>query len=92
MSVIEKKDERIELRVTPAAKALLTAAAQAKHTNITDFLLDIGLPAAEEAIASPRVFFASEEGWRAVERLLEQTEAQPDEATVAWITKHRRKD
>lgn len=90
-ATIESKAERIELRVTPTVKALLTAAAQAKHTTVTDFLLDHGVRAAEEAISSPRVFFASEAGWDAVQALLEEKEATTREATIQWIIKHRRK-
>lgn len=90
-ATIESKAERIELRVTPTVKALLTAAAQAKHTTVTDFLLDHGVRAAEEAISSPRVFFASEAGWDAVQTLLDEKEATTREATIQWIIKHRRK-
>lgn len=90
-AAIESKAERIEIRVTPTVKALLAAAAQAKHTTITDFLLDHGIRAAEEAISSPRVFFASDEGWETVQRLLDEKEAAVSDATVKWITKHRRK-
>jgi uncharacterized protein (DUF1778 family) len=90
MAVLEKevKAERIEVRVTPNVKALLMAAAQARHTTISDFLLNHGIEAAEQAIAAPRVFYASENGWAAVQKLLDEDEAvQPDAATVAWLTK-----
>jgi uncharacterized protein (DUF1778 family) len=89
---IESKAERIEIRVTPTVKALLAAAAHAKHTTITDFLLDNGVRAAEEAISSPRVFFASEDGWNAVQRLLDEKETSINEATIKWLKKHRLKE
>jgi uncharacterized protein (DUF1778 family) len=93
MAVIQKeaKAERIEIRVTPHVKALLAAAAQSRHTTISDFLLDHGIEAAEREITSPRVFFASQQGWKAVQKLLDEDDhAAPSKATMAWITKRRR--
>lgn len=92
MTALEKepKAERIELRVTPNVKALLLAAAQSRHATISEFLLTHGIAAAEREIATPRVFFASETGWAAVQKLLDEDEAvQPSAATVAWLTQHR---
>jgi uncharacterized protein (DUF1778 family) len=93
MSAAEKpaKADRIEIRVTPNAKALLTAAAQSRHTTISDFLLDHGLEAAERAITSQRVFYASESGWAAIEKLLDEDATNPDPATIAWLKKPRKK-
>jgi len=86
----EAKSERIELRVTPSVKALLIAAAQARHTTVSDFLLNHGIEAAEEAI-TPRIIFVGEEGWETVQKLLNEPEdIVPDEAAVAWLTKPRR--
>lgn len=81
------KVERIEVRVTPNAKALLTAAAQARHTTVSEFLLTHGIAAAEQAVAVPRVFHASEEGWAAIQRMLdeEENEQQPSAATISWL-------
>jgi uncharacterized protein (DUF1778 family) len=95
MAVLEKdlKAERIELRVTPNVKALLSAAAQSRHTTISEFLLDHGIAAAEREITSPKVFFATEKGWAAVQRLLDEADqTQPAEATISWLTKQRRKE
>lgn len=95
MAVLEKesKAERIELRVTPNVKALLSAAAQSRHTTISEFLLDHGIEAAEREITSPKVFFATEKGWAAVQLLLDDNDqTQPDDATISWLTKQRRKE
>jgi uncharacterized protein (DUF1778 family) len=92
MTVVEKetKADRIEIRVTPNVKALLAAAAQSRHTTISDFLLGHGIEAAEREIASPKIFFASERGWAAVQKLLDEDETvRPTKATLAWITKPR---
>ncbi len=82
----EAKVERIEVRVTPNAKALLTAAAQARHATVSEFLLTHGIEAAEQAVAVPRVFYASEEGWAAIQLMLDEDDGQPGAATVAWLT------
>jgi uncharacterized protein (DUF1778 family) len=70
-------------------KALLNAAAQARHTTVSDFLLNHGIQAAEDAII-PRIVYVSEEGWETVQKLLNEPEdIVPDEAAVAWLTKPR---
>jgi uncharacterized protein (DUF1778 family) len=82
------KVDRIEVRVSPNAKALLQAAAQARHTSVSEFLLTNGLQAAEQVVAVPRVFFAIDEGWNAIQRLLDDQDSQvPSPETIAWLTK-----
>ena len=82
------KDERIEVRVSPNAKALLMAAAQARHTSVSEFLLTNGIEAAEQVVAVPRVFYASREGWAAIQRLLDDEDnQQPSAETISWLTK-----
>jgi uncharacterized protein (DUF1778 family) len=82
------KAERIEVRVSPNAKALLSAAALARHTTVSEFLLTNGIQAAEQVVAVPRVFYAAEEGWAAIQRLLDDEDnQQPTDDTIAWLTK-----
>lgn len=50
----EAKAERLEVRLTPATKSLLSHAAQLKHTTLTDFLVSSAVRAAEDALVSPR--------------------------------------
>ena len=85
------KGERIELRVTPGAKALLAAAADARHTTISNFLLTHGIAAAEQVVTMPKVFYASEEGWAAIHRMLEEDEkgVEPDPEVVARLARHK---
>jgi uncharacterized protein (DUF1778 family) len=59
------KSERIELRTTPRAKALLARGAAAMDKNVTEFLLDAGLAAAEEALMDRRLFRLDDPRWRA---------------------------
>jgi uncharacterized protein (DUF1778 family) len=81
------KIERIELRVTSNAKALLAAAAQMRHTTVSEFLLTHGIAAAEQAVAAPNIFYATETGWAAIQKLLDEDD-RPSPETISWLTKH----
>lgn len=87
----EAKAERLEVRLTPAAKSLLSHAAQLKHTTLTDFLLSSAIKAAEEALVSPRVFEVnSAEGWKTLMDLLDKpNDAVPNENLVALLKPKR---
>ena len=85
----EAKAERIEVRLTPHAKALLIAAAQARHSTVSEFLLTHGIAAAERAVAVPRVFYASEEGWAAIQAMLNETENAEDANRIALMIKQK---
>ena len=52
MSIAAPKSERIEVRTTPAMKALLQRAADSSHKSVTEFLLEAGVNAAEEALVN----------------------------------------
>ena len=83
----EAKAERLEVRLTPATKSLLSHAAQLKHTTLTDFLISSAVRAAEDALLSPRIFeINSEEGWNTLMNLLDEpTHATPDQRLVALL-------
>ena len=83
----EAKAERLEVRLTPATKALLSHAAQLKHTTLTDFLISSAVRAAEDALVSPRVFEVnSEEGWNTLMNLLDGPDTSvPDAGLVALL-------
>ena len=68
----ESKTERIEVRTTPSVKALLQRVAAASHKNVTDFLLDAGINAAEDALANRRVVRLDEARWRAFQDVLDR--------------------
>jgi uncharacterized protein (DUF1778 family) len=87
----EAKAERLEVRLTPSNKALLAHAAQARQTTITEFLISSAVRAAEEVVASPKVFFANDEGWTALQRLLDDEAYQPGAGALARLGKHQRK-
>ena len=61
----DSRSERVDLRMTPAAKRTLMQAAAARNTTLTEFLLNSGLHAAFETLADRRTFVVDDEGWQA---------------------------
>lgn len=72
MSATEAKSERIEVRTTPSMKALLQRAATSSHKNVTEFLLEAGITAAEEALVDRRLFRLDDAQWKAFQRVLDR--------------------
>lgn len=68
----ETKSELIELRTTPAKKALLQRAAALSHKNVTEFVLEAGFKAAEDALVDRRAFTLNDEQWRAFQDILDR--------------------
>jgi uncharacterized protein (DUF1778 family) len=61
----EPRSERVDLRMTPAAKRTLQQAAAVTNKTLTEFLLDSGLTAAFDTLADRRVFQLDEKRWDA---------------------------
>jgi uncharacterized protein (DUF1778 family) len=61
----ESRSERVDLRMTPAAKRTLQHAAAITNKTLTEFLLDSGLSAALDALADRRVFQLDDKRWKA---------------------------
>ena len=72
MSIAEPKSEQIEVRTTPAMKALLQRAANSPHKSVTEFLLEAGMNAAEEALTDQRLFRLDDSQWRAFQDALDR--------------------
>lgn len=72
MSIAETKSERIEVRTTPSLKALLQRAAASAHKNVTEFLLDAGVKAAEDTLADRRMFRLDERRWKEFQKILDR--------------------
>ncbi len=66
------KSERIDVRATPPVKQLLQEAARAAHKNVSEFLLDAGVLAANQMLADRRRFELSAEQWEAFQSALDQ--------------------
>jgi len=57
------KTQRVDLRVSPAAKQMIQAAAQAQDKTVSEFLLDSGLASAAETLADRRLFILDDSRW-----------------------------
>jgi uncharacterized protein (DUF1778 family) len=57
------RTEKLDLRVSPAAKAKLQAAAASVHRSMSDFVMESALSRAEETLADRRVFGLDTSKW-----------------------------
>lgn len=60
---MESRSERVELRMTPAAKRTLQRAAAAANKTVSEFLLNSSLAAAFETLADRRVILLDDARW-----------------------------
>jgi uncharacterized protein (DUF1778 family) len=63
VSTSESRSERVDLRMTPAAKRTLMEAAASENKTLTEFLLDRGLQAAFDTLADRRTFVLDDARW-----------------------------
>lgn len=66
------KTERIDVRASSAVKQLLQEAARASHKSVSEFLLEAGVTAANQALADRRRFVLSEDRWQAFQAALDR--------------------
>lgn len=66
------KSERIDVRASAQVKHLLQNAARACHKNVSEFLLDAGIVAANQALADRNRFELDEAQWQAFQQALER--------------------
>ena len=59
------RSEKLDLRLTRAAKRALQAAAAASHRSVSEFVLESALARADEALADRRSFALSAAQWKA---------------------------
>lgn len=67
----ERRSEKLDVRVSPAAKAKLQAAASATHRSMSDFVMESALSRAEATLAERRVFGLDAEKWTAFQAALD---------------------
>jgi uncharacterized protein (DUF1778 family) len=60
------RSEKLDLRLTPEAKRVLTAAAQATRRSVSDFVLESALARAEETLPDRQRFGLDAERWDAL--------------------------
>lgn len=72
------KSERIDIRASIPVKQLLQEAASATHKNVSEFLLDAGIIAANQTLADRLRFELPPEKWAAFQAALDQpVQAKP---------------
>jgi uncharacterized protein (DUF1778 family) len=65
MTQRSNRTEKLDLRLTRAAKQTLQAAAAAARKSVSEFVLDTALSEAEERLADRRVFVLGAKSWDA---------------------------
>ncbi len=71
-AVFHSKSERIDVRASAPVKQLLQEAARVSHKNVSEFLLDAGIVAANQTLADRTRFELSTEEWLAFQAALDQ--------------------
>ncbi|NJM74510.1 MAG: DUF1778 domain-containing protein [Acaryochloridaceae cyanobacterium RU_4_10] len=65
MATTQTRSEKLDLRLTPAAKQKLYRAAAAAHRSVSDFVLESALARADETLADRQHFGLDAEQWAA---------------------------
>ena len=65
------RSEKLDLRLTPAAKQMLYSAAAATQRSVSEFVLESALARAEETLSDRRHFGLSAEKWEAFLKALD---------------------
>ena len=72
------KSERIDVRATLPIKQLLQEAARACHKNVSEFLLDAGITAANQTLTDRRRLELDEGRWEAFQKAMDRpVQAKP---------------
>jgi uncharacterized protein (DUF1778 family) len=74
--VSETRSERLQLRVSPAQRQILMAAAEAQQQTLTDYVVSHAVQAAKEDLADRRFFGIDGVAWAEFKELLKRP-AQP---------------
>lgn len=70
-ALVPSKSERIDVRASLPVKQLLQEAARAAHKNVSEFLLDAGIVAANQMLTSRLRFELTSQQWDAFEAALD---------------------
>jgi len=66
----ERRDEKLDLRLTPSAKRVLQTAALAAHRSVSEFVLESALARAEETLPDRQRFGLTADQWEAFQAAL----------------------
>lgn len=72
MPAAVSKTERIDVRVSPAAKDTLQRAASQMNKTVSQFLLEAGMTAAAETLEDRRSFVLDKQRWNAFLKILDR--------------------
>lgn len=71
-AAIHSKSERIDVRASAPVKQLLQEAARVSHKNVSEFLLDAGIVAANQTLADRIRFELTPEKWQKFQAALDR--------------------
>ena len=71
MATTTPRSEKLDLRLSAAAKRALQAAAASERRSVSEFVLDSALSRAEETLAARRHFGLDAEKWRLFQAALD---------------------
>ncbi len=71
-AVMHSKSERIDVRASTPVKQLLQEAARVAHKNVSEFLLDAGIIAANQTLTDRTRFELTPEKWLAFQAALDK--------------------
>ncbi|MCG6867595.1 MAG: DUF1778 domain-containing protein [Gammaproteobacteria bacterium] len=71
---LNRRDERIDLRLSRSAKVMLQRAAAVRHKTVSEFVVESGLTAAADTLADRREFLLDEDRWQAFVAALDGAE------------------
>ena len=71
-AAVASKSERIDVRASLPVKQLLQEAARASHKNVSEFMLDAAVVAANQMLADRLRFELSPQQWQAFQAALDQ--------------------
>jgi uncharacterized protein (DUF1778 family) len=76
-SATKRRDDRLEVRLTPKAKSILKRAASVERKTVSAFILDKGLEAAAETLAARSEFRLSAKQYDAFVAALDTAKSRP---------------
>lgn len=71
MTTVSSRTEKVDLRVTEAAKRLLQTAARASRRSVSEFVLESALARAEETLPDRQRFGLDAEQWASFQAALD---------------------
>lgn len=77
MATATLKAARIDVRANESVKQLLQEAARTCHKTISEFLLDAGITAANQALADRKRFELDDDQWQAFQTMLDRSVQPP---------------